>query len=1273
VADVGSAGISVNSLYGSEPMCSKLPENDVSKKRLLLLLKCVPVARIIRLCEERISVERETLPIVPSYLQSLVEFSSMLRIAVEITGFDSGLFSQIDTSKCPDPVDLDSILDSTSVDDLDIPTLQRGTYGQPVALWPSGPEPNVLSDAKGGVQTYTGIISQAKTVLPSENKSTEVETTPPKVGDTVFLTAVGKSNRPDMINAGDGIVEEVLEMKKNELEADVLSDAISLSSSDDEDMKDNEAQGQSPASSMKYQIMVKWSNGTKLTHKWVTNSPSMEREIAIATSDSSSKKLRVSDATTYHTVKEALQREMRYGVILRILKEIGDPDDACATISGEMEFPDFGAVIRISGEQYQDRSMMIVEEELVRGSIDMGWLCRFGHDEWYAGTTYNFKPTKKGVDHLEGYFKYSIVLQNGIKAEIGGGIRVGQDELFQFDRMSVPASIKISEDGRSVSCLRDTRCMVIGTIGFNSGVHYWEVKIDKAEFGSVFIGVAEKPSILEAVSGEISRWSGWGFVNFRATVVCAHAVGGNEQFYGDHFNDGDIIGVRLDADRGKIAFFMDGCKFGEHIITGEGVAFDRLNEHKGASKTFFPAIGFKKSGDRVTLCNKWLSAPGVHSRKIMSDASHLTVSVATYHEYMSSGKHVNNAFPEPILLEAWHNWRRWQEGRWVRYPSRCHPVWVELDTSTDACHRASKSLGLPFMVKAGDILKVTSSMGRDLEHHEQAQILGAYREKLWYRLLFKTNDNGAVEGPQHAWYWSAEDVSGLSIDGRTQDEGMSMQDTTSEDKNSTSSSSPLSKGCSMTRIGSVAWQATEQQLKDMLTHEEEAARHSFDRFLALINPRSKDAEWTSAADNELIEVVNRISSDSGVEAFNLPFASLLSSDEAKNRKHPLGTLSKHHHIANFSGPLLRARCALLRTFNSKVKLVLPFLKLRLPEEQTQFGNSWATGCCHSSMVYTSDQNSYYDNRPCIWKWPSTGRTFRSLRQLIFTDTKTRFWEGILRATTTVTQLPPDEYEDPKELKTVRINCIQALAKTLGPIPSASTRLRKSVFGQLYREMRSWSEAHFRRAYVGKGHGGQQRAFKVKFLGEGVNDYGGPYRAVFEKVAEELQTSRSGVADGSCILPFLIPTPNRRAGVTDDQDKFILNPNPAASSFVAFDLIRFLGRIIGTSMRHGLQMGLDFPGTVWNPLTGLPVSQSLLTEIDSLAESHLKRVQTTFDKQRSAGADMQIENVDEFEDLHFTTHLSDGSEIELVENGRDKKSQRDQCGRLRHKGSPQPFT
>ena len=78
----------------------------------------------------------------------------------------------------------------------------------------------------------------------------------------------------------------------------------------------------------------------------------------------------------------------------------------------------------------------------------------------------------------------------------------------------------------------------------------------------------------------------------------------------------------------------------------------------------------------------------------------------------------------------------------------------------------------------------------------------------------------------------------------------------------------------------------------------------------------------------------------------------------------------------------------------------------------------------------------------------------------------------------------------------------------------------SQFGKVWLPL----DASLRRSYVGKGHGGQKRAFKVKFLGEGVNDYGGPYRAVFEQVVDELQAELDD--SGECLLPFLKPSPNR---------------------------------------------------------------------------------------------------------------------------------------------------
>lgn len=53
----------------------------------------------------------------------------------------------------------------------------------------------------------------------------------------------------------------------------------------------------------------------------------------------------------------------------------------------------------------------------------------------------------------------------------------------------------------------------------------------------------------------------------------------------------------------------------------------------------------------------------------------------------------------------------------------------------------------------------------------------------------------------------------------------------------------------------------------------------------------------------------------------------------------------------------------------------------------------------------------------------------------------------------------------------------------------------TVFGQLQKELRGWSGSALRRSYIARGHGGQPRAFKVKLIGEGVNDYSGPYREV----------------------------------------------------------------------------------------------------------------------------------------------------------------------------------
>ena len=53
-------------------------------------------------------------------------------------------------------------------------------------------------------------------------------------------------------------------------------------------------------------------------------------------------------------------------------------------------------------------------------------------------------------------------------------------------------------------------------MGFASGVHYWEVKIEQAEMGSIFLGVAEK-GMVDGKQPRLKTWQGWGVINYRAS------------------------------------------------------------------------------------------------------------------------------------------------------------------------------------------------------------------------------------------------------------------------------------------------------------------------------------------------------------------------------------------------------------------------------------------------------------------------------------------------------------------------------------------------------------------------------------------------------------------------------------------------------------------------------------------------------------------------------------------------------------------------------------
>ena len=151
--------------------------------------------------------------------------------------------------------------------------------------------------------------------------------------------------------------------------------------------------------------------------------------------------------------------------------------------------------------------------------------------------------------------------------------------------------------------------------------------------------------------------------------------------------------------------------------------------------------------------------------------------------------------------------------------------------------------------------------------------------------------------------------------------------------------------------------------------------------------------------------------------------------------------------------------------------------------------------------------------------------------------KRDFLSEVTLTTTTPTPLSHDEYELPREIRTVRINRMRA-ARAL-QTGEKNIKRKYSVFSQLQSETRSLGGAALRRGYVAKGHGGQKRAFRVKFVGEGVNDYSGPYREVFaDSIAEIAKTDKDGIG----VLGVLDATPNQASGIGEDQGLFMFSLN-----------------------------------------------------------------------------------------------------------------------------------
>jgi hypothetical protein len=322
-----------------------------------------------------------------------------------------------------------------------------------------------------------------------------------------------------------------------------------------------------------------------------------------------------------------------------------------------------------------------------------------------------------------------------------------------------------------------------------------------------------------------------------------------------------------------------------------------------------------------------------------------------------------------------------------------------------------------------------------------------------------------------------------------------------------------------------------------------------------------DSVWTTKEEHRLVEAINQLSAHIDKDPSQL------------NIEAVRDYLVKKEICQPYDDKKYLVRYVALCLLNKAVSLALPLIDLSLAETR--------------KTLTTTTLLKFDKNHCTLTLQSSTRNLLLGLKRSIFTSTKMSFWQLAIQETTAPTAAPADEYERPEEIREIPINRIQARnAIKKKDSLTFGERLKLSVFGQLMEHISGWDERSLRRSYVHMQDAGQSRGFFVKFVGEGVDDQGGPYRAVFETtIGEEI----------SDLLGLVIPCPNAIGEVGENRDKFIFNN--AIDLTNHSNIFVHLGRMVGLGARHKILLPLSLVPLLWKSLAGEPLCSEDLQSVD----------------------------------------------------------------------------
>lgn len=819
--------------------------------------------------------------------------------------------------------------------------------------------------------------------------------------------------------------------------------------------------------------------------------------------------------------------------------------------------------------------------------------------------------------------------------------QTNQGLLFSFDSLRSGADIILSEDKLTASYIGDDNwSTLLGSSSFSSGVVSWEIRVNQSSTAYLFIGVATSSVDLSTFLGGCSH--GWGFIGEQALYHNREKV----KVYGEAFTSGDIIGVTLDFNLGTLSFSKNRKNL--------GVAFDKIYGD------LYPAVAFYNAQQELQILPEGFKASNPHEAIPVSLARLNMDELSLTNELLLS-LYLRRGLSHRLAVLVAEQCNQW-----------CSPIYVRCKavSQKDIFLSVDSPLLKRFGLVVGDRVRTYFGV---------AEVAGSAYNRVWFR----TNSEGEV------WFCTVQQIQ----EGRAKKQ-LFTRCTYENDQNT---------GTTCTANGNT-WKLNKSS-EGISSSGSAVASITYDAstILEMLEP----SKWTEDMDKVLLDFYLRQAHTLGVEPWQLPSSQLF--DNFRQLQQQLSRIvlssAELSHKWGISGPKRKAviaRLGLLRVLNQLLDMYFPFfisdknskpfsrnsyIRMSIDDDfspkMESLTYAWGkepvdTKAAWLDYAVGGDKvvfDSLWSVTRFSWNMMSSRTAFiqelwlgplHAIRKRIFPQLKLKHFYEVVRKTTTRPAKTDDDYDYPENLPHVKINRLKSLrareAAELLHI-NGDDLMMTTLFFQLFKELRQHNDEKLRISYTHPMDDGQSRSFKIKFEGEGVDDYGGPYREIFGQICSELQllypghrTAQHHNQKPTCFLPLLMPTPNWIAD-GDVEERYTFMFLPSAESGIKQDLILFLGQLIGIAIRSRITLDLSFPSFVWKTIVGEKLTEKDLASFDQSAWDFVKQLHSIHQRSLSSEYDLIGEDALEIlRDLNWTVTLSDGRTVDLIENGSGRSVQ-----------------